>query len=241
MRFISEVYWDRCGRPCNQDTLSLQEAGTGKKKLLFALVCDGMGGLQEGEQASGYVAERMTEWFYREAAVMVRKRKSGKKLLRAGLRVLYECNERINRFAEDRGIRIGTTVTALLLVERKYHIWHSGDSCLYRVTSFAGRARIRRLTESHAADGRTLTKCIGSFPWQQPDTAKGRLAVKQNTFLLCSDGFWRRLGEARFCTAFAPKELMREEQLYRRLREAAEYAKKHGETDNMSAVLIRTG
>lgn len=237
---ISEVYWDKGGRISNQDTLSLQEVEVGKKKILFALICDGMGGLQEGSLASGYVAEQMTEWFCREAVTMIRRHKSGRKLLRAGLRVLYGCNEKMNYFARGKGIRFGTTLTAFLLVGGKYYIWHSGDCGLYRVTSFAGRDRIRRLTGLHTVNAHTLTRCIGSFPWKPPDTYSKRLLLKKNSFLLCSDGFWHRTEEERLMTALRPQELLREEQLGRRLRELAGYAKKRGETDNMSAVVIRT-
>ena len=61
MQFISEVYWDRGAREVNEDSLSLQQVSIRGKKVVFALVCDGIGGLEQGETASGFVAERMTE------------------------------------------------------------------------------------------------------------------------------------------------------------------------------------
>lgn len=241
MHFISEVYWNRGERMSNQDTLSLQDVGIGKKRIVFSLICDGMGGLEEGEQASGYVAEQMTEWFYQEAVSMVKRHKNGKKLLYAGVRVLYECNERMRVCARERKICFGTTITALLLAGRRYYIWQSGDSALYRIMSpAAGKERMKRLTKGHSTDRHTLTRCIGSFPWQRPDIRKGRLLIKRNTFLLCSDGFWQRMDEEQLKTVLNPRELINQDRMGRRLAEIAKYVKRRGEADNLSAVVIRT-
>ncbi len=87
MRFISDAYWDRGMRDGNQDSISLQEVRMKGKMVVFALVCDGIGGLEQGEKASGFVAEKMTEWFYREAIVMLKRRKSRKKIEKSGLRI----------------------------------------------------------------------------------------------------------------------------------------------------------
>ena len=46
--------------------LRCSEFAHAKKELIFAAVCDGIGGLRAGECASGLVAEQLTEWFYRE-------------------------------------------------------------------------------------------------------------------------------------------------------------------------------
>ena len=101
MRFISDAYWDRGMRDGNQDSISLQEVRMKGKMVVFALVCDGIGGLEQGEKASGFVAEKMTEWFYREAIVMLKRRKSRKKIEKSGLRILYGCNREMQCFGEE--------------------------------------------------------------------------------------------------------------------------------------------
>ena len=50
MRFISDAYWDRGMRDGNQDSISLQEVRMKGKMVVFALVCDGIGGLEQGER-----------------------------------------------------------------------------------------------------------------------------------------------------------------------------------------------
>lgn len=238
MRFISDAYWDRGMRNGNQDSISLQEVRIKGKMAVFALVCDGIGGLERGETASGFVAEKMTEWFYQEAIIMLKRRKSRKKIEKSGLRILYGCNREMQRFGEEKGSKMGTTVTALLLMGRRYFLWHSGDTRAYRITGRASGGRIRRLTTDHARDNFTLLRCIGSFPWKVPEVHSGYL-MKRSIFVLCSDGFRNRLEEDRIRESFLPGTIERREQIYKRLREMTEYAKARGEKDNISAIAVR--
>ena len=60
MQYVTAVYWNRGSvAACNQDSLTLQQVLTGRGRVLMAAVCDGMGGLQQGETASGYMTERL--------------------------------------------------------------------------------------------------------------------------------------------------------------------------------------
>ena len=47
----------------NQDSLCVMEAETEKGNILFALLCDGMGGLAKGEVASATLVRVFSEWF----------------------------------------------------------------------------------------------------------------------------------------------------------------------------------
>lgn len=237
MRFISDAYWDRGMRKGNQDSISLQEVRIKGKMAVFALVCDGIGGLDCGEAASGFVAEKMTEWFYKEAIIMLKRRKRGRKIEKSGLRALYGCNAEMQRFGEEKGIKMGTTVTALLLMGRRYFLWHSGDSRAYRIAGRGLGGKIKRMTTDHTRDNVTLLRCIGSYPWKRPDVKRGYLR-KKSVFLLCSDGFRNRLGEERIKEAMLPETIGGREQIYKRLKEMTEYVKKQGERDNISSIAV---
>ena len=235
MRFISEVYWDKGKRLLNQDSISLQEVSMKGTSVVFALLCDGIGGLWGGEIASGFVAERMTEWFYREALPMIKKGKNKSKLMKAGIRALYSCNEEMLTFAKEKQIRFGTTMTMLLIYKRKYIIWHSGDSRIYLIRN---KMHMQRLTEDHALDRHKLTKCIGSFEWQKPDAESGRIK-RQTVFLICSDGFRHIISEEQIMESLMPVYIFTKEQIYIRIKEIAEYSRKKGEEDNISALVIK--
>ena len=64
MAYITSWYWNKGDfRKVNEDSFTLQRVRARKKELIFAAVCDGIGGLRAGECASGLVAEQLTEWF----------------------------------------------------------------------------------------------------------------------------------------------------------------------------------
>ena len=257
MQVISEVYWDRGAREMNQDSVSFQQVGIRREKVILALVFYGIGGLEHGETASGVLTERMTEWFYNECIGMLRRKKGRKKIERAGLRALYACHEEMKAYGQRQGSKLGTTATILLVQGRKYLFWHSGDTRIYRISSrmWTGRRwmrwtgsrkkrmpdrgfRIKRLTLDHTADPHTLVRCVGSFPWKEPDVQQGRLR-KKDVLLLCSDGFRSRVPEEKIGEALQPRFLSSQEQMGLRLKELADYVKRRGEKDNISAVAVK--
>ena len=59
MQYLTGVYWCGAGASrANQDAVVLQQVLTRRGRVLMAAVCDGMGGLSAGGEASGYVAGR---------------------------------------------------------------------------------------------------------------------------------------------------------------------------------------
>lgn len=233
MNFITEVYWEMGCRSKNQDSLSLQQVGTSCGRVFFALVSDGIGGLCEGENASGFISEHMTKVFYHQLTDLIRRRR-GKKAIESCLR--RNCHElclKMSRYAEGKNMEMGATMSLLLVWKNRYNICHIGDSRIYRFR----KGSIRQLTRDHTDPAGVLRKCLGSFPFQKPDVIAGK--VRKNTgFLLCSDGFYRRMTEKEYAL-LNPGELSREEQIQKRLREIGISVQERGEKDNLSAVYVK--
>lgn len=233
MKIYSGVYWDQGKRTVNQDSVLLQQVRLTGGRVLLAVVCDGIGGLDQGENASGYVGERLMEVFYQEIIPLIQKKKRAKVMIRSFCRCLYEVREELCRYASEREINLGTTMSLLLLWKRRYLILHLGDSRIYQYT---GKKR-RLLTEDHSDGGNHLVKCLSSFAYQAPDIQLGRYPAGCG-FLLCTDGFYRKQDEAGL-SLLRPAEVRSEEQAGRRLEEMAKLALKRGEKDNLSAVYVR--
>lgn len=229
MKIMSGVYWERGRRPVNQDSLTLQQALTCRGRVVLAAVSDGIGGLSEGENASGFITEMLAELFYGQLAELAGRKKRKSFLKKSVLRCFYEMNERLRRYAQGKEILLGATVSVLFLWGRRYMIFHLGDSRIYLYS----RKGIRLLTRDHGGAG-GITKCMGSFPFQYPDIRFGRLWGRSG-FLLCTDGFYRTLDKESL-KALSPKDISGEEQLERRLRTLGAAAEKRGEQDNLSAV-----
>ena len=47
----------------NQDSMCVKQAETEKGQILLAIICDGMGGLSQGELASATVVRDFDKWF----------------------------------------------------------------------------------------------------------------------------------------------------------------------------------
>ena len=212
MRYMTNVYWNK-GREAekNQDSVLLQQVLTGRGRVLLSAVCDGMGGLSQGEAASGYAVRQLRDWFYTELFAMIRKNKRYWVIRRSLDRLVFYMQGELKRYAAKEEVSLGTTMTALVVWERTWLLWHLGDSRAYLLR---GR-RMKQTTTDHVHGTRELTKCVGSFGRFIPEHRTGTLR-KGEGILLCTDGFRRRvsdqeLGDAMYfgfanVQAFSPEE-----------------------------------
>lgn len=255
MKYISGVYWERGSvADVNQDSLVLLQVLTAKGRILMAAVCDGMGGLVQGNTASAYVTKRLQEWFYESLLRAIRKKKPYWIIRRSLDRLVYHMQEQLSQYGEKEGMRLGTTMTVLIIWEKTYLLWHLGDSRAYRLcTARGGRSEHRVfaagkdrrgmsgivcLTKDHVRGRNQLTKCIGSFGYERPDFKMGVLQAGQ-AILLCTDGFRHYVEEAELADVLRPEQVRDGEQIARRLREIGDACMKRGERDNLSAVYVK--
>ena len=264
MKYLTGVYWERGNTAdINQDSLVLLQVLTAKGRVLLAAVCDGMGGLSQGEWASGYATKRLQEWFYESLLRLVQKKKPYWMIRRSLDRLVYHMQEQLLQYGTQEEIRLGTTMTVLVLWEKTYLLWHLGDSRVYRFQAagrtglFGGMMNGRGVCQTHMAvkkeksvsgaacmtkdhvKGRNqLTKCVGSFGYDRPDFKLGVLREGQG-MLLCSDGFRHFVEESELSDVLRPEQIKSEEQIARRLREIGDACMKRGERDNLSAVYVK--
>ena len=233
MKIISGVYWEKGKRASNQDSVMLQQVMTSRGRVLLAAVSDGIGGLSEGETASGYILEKLSSFFYDQVVRLVGRQKGVAPLKRCMLRCFYQINQDLNAYAKVKEIRLGATVSVLLVWKRRYMIVHLGDSRIYQ----CGSKGLKVLTRDHS-ESRGLLKCLGSFGFQYPDMYCGRVWGEKG-FLLCTDGFFRRMSEREAGEVLSPSEIKEELQAERRLKSLGEAVLKKGEADNCSAVYVK--
>lgn len=246
MRYLTGLYWERGNvARSNQDSLVLLQVLTARGRVLMAAVCDGMGGLVEGERASGYVTECLQEWYYESLLRAVQRRKPYWVIRRSLDRLVYHMQEQLRRYGDQENSRLGTTMTTVIIWKKTYLIWHLGDSRAYLMKGknryngdIGQRSDLVCLTEDHVRGKNMLTKCVGSFGYERPDFRMGSIREGQ-AVLLCSDGFRHFATEQELRDVLSPGQLQEEEQVARRLREIGEACMKRGERDNMSAIYIK--
>lgn len=186
--------------------------------------------------ASGYVTEELIQWFYKKAVVLVRK--PSKAVIRILLQKLYQLHEEFVQYAAQENIRLGTTVTVILILKKRYFVIHAGDSRCYQWKKRGrGRYVCRQLTRDHVANGK-LYKGIGSFSWKKPDCMTGKCR-KNMAFLICTDGFRHIIYKEELEQSLCPGILQREEQIEKRLAEIGKRSIAKGEKDDSSAVYVK--
>ncbi len=230
MHIFTDYIWDkgiRTGK--NQDSLAICQMVVGRKRCFMAVVCDGIGSFDGSERASGYVTERLITWFYQKGPEVLGKGRSFRSVINAVNRELY----RINRaFADDLQQNTGCTLSMLIIIEHRYFVWNVGDSRVYKKK----RGHMRSITVDDVSGGR-LIRCIGSFSWKGVYTMWGH-ACRDEVFLVCSDGFYRRLTDVEF-KAIVSDSIDTEAAAGRLLKEAGARFRAKGESDDMSAIYVR--
>jgi PPM family protein phosphatase len=236
----------------NQDSYLLKVADTSVGKIVLAVICDGMGGLSQGEVASASVIHAFSQWFDKELPVHLTKKDWSEIEYRWG-RIIKEQNQRIGEYGHQIRIQLGTTLTAMLLIDSEFMlIGHVGDSRVYRIEqkleiltddqTVVGREIKRgRITPEQAKkDPRrnVLLQCIGASKLVEPEFVYGRPRPGQ-VYMLCSDGFRHMISEDEIYHALSPHVLMNEKVMEEKARELVELNKQRQETDNITVLLIK--
>ena len=246
----------------NQDSLTVKVANTIYGEAAFAVICDGMGGLEQGEVASAAVVRAYEQWFLRDLPQFLSRGFSEETLEQVWFRLANDCNVRVAEYSREQKAPMGTTLTAVLLLGGRYYITHVGDCRVYVMgngmeqltadqTYVAREVALGHMTPEQAqTDARrnVLLQSIGTVNCVRPDFLRGDF-YDDDTFLVCSDGVRHRLTEAEiydYCHTslegmewFVENRLNNSHYMNGRLRYIMENIKARGERDNISAILIK--
>lgn len=253
MRFYSVAHTDvGTTKKINQDAFCLKIAKTPKGNLAFAVLCDGMGGLQSGELASAFVTNAFSRWFETELPRMMKKKLDFAQVRSRWNEIVQDQADKILRYGKNHNMTLGTTLTAVLVAEEGFLAVQVGDSRLYKLdtnieqltkdqTLVAFEVEQSRLTpEAAAVDPRKniLLQCIGASEKVVPAFVSGRL-LQNESLLLCSDGFRHEISDAEIFGVLAPSLMTSEKVMKKSLIDLVDLNKKRGERDNISALLLK--
>lgn len=236
-------------KSCNQDSIILKRAKFKGKEVCLGIICDGMGGLSCGEFASKSIVEAFSDWFLYSYSKYESIWDESRMREDIG-RIISSENEGLLHYGKEHGIYLGTTVTAFLLVENRFFVWHVGDSRLYKISS----SKIYKLTDDHTviakeiAEGRltekeakkdprrnVLLQCIGATSDVNPDMFCGEVE-KGDILLLCSDGFRHEISEKEILNMLLKCD---NSKFNEKLRELIDLNLKRKELDNISVALVK--
>lgn len=242
----------------NQDALIVKQARTSSiGRVCFACLCDGMGGLSQGEVASSSLVNRMGQWFQNEFPHIISVEDVTEDLSACGdtrpdftrqiqaqwEMIVRQMNQGLKQYGNEQGFKLGTTAVFLLIMQGEYLIMSVGDSRAYmfnkkdikQITHDQSYVQqqmdLGRMTKEEAEkspDKSVLLQCIGASENVYPDFFRGKVDDDAN-FLLCSDGLWRLLSN---------DEIIKYGSQKNGIKKMTELVKSRGETDNISGLVI---
>lgn len=229
--FYSLLY-ERGIRSINQDSVALHRIMTRSGEVIMALICDGMGGEDRGELASGYLTECLSVWFYDKLPAVLYRGFDRRRIQRCLQRELFTVHEKLRGYGVDNHLRCGTTMTMLLMMEKHYILFQSGDSMACSIGH-----DIRTLVPQQR-NSKGVERCIGIGSFKAPYVFSGNLFGRK-AFLLYSDGFGDRVSREDIWGALGGKRISRREDADRALKTLASTGLRRGCRDNMSALYLK--
>lgn len=235
----------------NQDSICIKVADSSVGKVLMAVVCDGMGGLAKGEVASANVINTFSKWFENVLPEMLGSL-DFQEIRYSWDRMIREQNQRIGEYGRKINVQLGTTLTALLMMNGKYLIAHVGDTRAYLLndsvsiltkdqTVVAREVERGNLTEEQAkVDPRrnVLLQCIGASSVVEVAFVEG-VVQAPCVYMMCSDGFRHVISNEEIANTFEVNSLTDENIMESKCRELVELNKERGETDNITVLIIK--
>lgn len=253
MKYIQSYFTDiGTKRKTNQDSLALLKADTDFGEVLLAVICDGMGGHQYGELASKTIVKHFEKWFKMEFPILLYSGIDEKLLFQEWDRLIRGCNAELVKYGDERSLELGSTLTAILLVEDHYYFAHVGDSRLYEITDehatqltqdhslIAEEIRNGVLTEEEAKKDKRknmLLECVGITNSIKIDFGSER-ALQKACYLLCTDGFWHKISGQEMTHYLRGAQFPDNKMLRMHLNYLVEEVKSRGEKDNITAIGI---
>lgn len=254
MNFIISANTDiGISKTTNQDSLTVKHLTTPLGTMVFALMCDGMGGLDKGEVASATVIRAFDEWVHNQLPQLCNAPLEDAVIRSQWEQIITQQNQRIKAYGARQGVRLGTTVVAMLLTQNRYYILNVGDSRAYEITTglrqitldqtfVAREIALGNMTPEQAAlDPRrnVLLQCVGASEEVYPEMFFGD--VQPNAaYMLCTDGFRHEITPEEIYAYLQPGLLYDSAAMERNVASLIELNKQRQERDNISAILVRT-
>lgn len=236
----------------NQDCIAVKIAESDLGQVAFLIICDGMGGLEQGEVASATVITRFSNWFEEQFPFILQTGLEMDRLKEDWRSIINRVSIELDKYGTEKNIKLGTTLTAMLIYNGKYYIVHVGDSRAYELgdevkiltedqTFVAREIKLGRMTPEEAMqDSRrnVLLQCIGASSVVEPAFYEGE--VSENVvYMVCSDGF-RHVITSEEINGYIGRDVVTDVESSRRgMSELIRINKERLEEDNISVALVK--
>ena len=218
-------------------------------------VCDGVGGLDSGEVASASVINWLTSWFERDYPKLINGYHADKEALFNAVQAAWDANFMLlnNDLAvhgSNKGARMGTTCTAILLFDGSFLIGHIGDTRVYRfrdgemeiltndqtwVAQEVERGNIPPEKARFHPKRNIILQSVGTQPDLDPEFSRGNYQLG-DAYMVCCDGYRNELFDDELIGAFGSLEQADDSAVEAACTSLGRLVLERGERDNVTAV-----
>ena len=224
--------------------------GSEQRFLGFYAIADGLGGYEGGEVASSLALRMLAENIGKSLLLPRLKGETHGLNQELALQVLTEGVETANNevYTQGKGSNMGTTLAAVLLLNKTAYIANVGDSRVYLLDG----GQIRQITKDHSLVAKLVEvgeitpeeiythprrNIITRYMGMQQDIEVDLFAevLKPNTSLiLCSDGLWEMVRDNEI------KDIvLKADNAQTASKKLVEVANRNGGVDNISVVVVK--
>ena len=245
-------------REINQDNFMLRKY---TEKTTLCVVCDGMGGIKGGEEASLIAAKEFVRTVDQFIIPYLKNRDrqvSTSDIKRALARGVDLANEKVYLTAKNsidhKGM--GTTLVGALIIDKVLFCINVGDSRLYSLKG----STMKQITKDHSfvqylidqgkltkeeaersSKKNIITRAVGTEVFVEGDIYTARL--EEGSYLLfCTDGLTNMVDEATICDIVSNERnasRIDQVELDLKVRRLIDTANENGGSDNITAILVR--
>lgn len=258
MNFIASSLSDiGIKRMTNQDALSVTVVDTDFGQVLFAIICDGIGGLSKGELASSTLVGAFNDWFENSFKDILYKELNSKRLFKVLKKswnsIIQLQNEKIKQYGLKHNIQLGSTISLLLCFNNNYYVAHVGDTRIYLLSNDITQiTKDQTLLQQEIDNNKGLSEEeIKNFPKKNvllqcvgvgdvvPSFYMGSV-TSNSSFLLCSDGFRNKVSDIEIFNALNYDMLNDKQSMNSMLSQLTDTAKHRLEKDNISSIVVKS-
>ena len=176
----------------NQDAILLRAMEQNGEWLAAGVVCDGIGGLERGEEASKLVISAFDKWFQGICQWVKVATIDLNALTQHATEAVKQWNRDIRSYCDRENIKSGTTLSMIMLVRGSYFIVHVGDSRVYCYNQLLTSLTVNDTTRKNVngVEKELLNNFLGKSDELKYKIYTGEIKPG-DIFIFCSDGFYR--------------------------------------------------
>ncbi|KGA96948.1 hypothetical protein AJ85_20750 [Alkalihalobacillus alcalophilus ATCC 27647 = CGMCC 1.3604] len=108
-------------------------------------IADGMGGYQDGAEASKLVVKKLDSWWLKRVPKLLKKKNLQQHLSSEFEKLFVQMNQELLQI----GSKLGTTLSLIVMYGGHYQLYHVGDSRIYQVKGSQGFQRFIHQQQQH--------------------------------------------------------------------------------------------